>query len=92
MKNENKSDVTYLLMKMTKITDRMDVLGNQSNDENDATKSVGAVNIEFTGELLKITAPSVPVDILQADKYVQVYRIWFSPEEMVMMLHQLTPL
>ena len=58
-KNETKADVTYLLMKMTKITDRVDVLENRSNDENEATKSVGAVNIEFTGKFLKITAPSV---------------------------------
>ena len=59
MKNETKSDVTYLLMKMTKITDRVDVLENKSNDENEATKSVGAVNMEFTGKLLKITVLSV---------------------------------
>ena len=49
--------MTYLLMKMTKITDRVDVLENKSNDENEATKSVGAVNIEFTGKFLKITDP-----------------------------------
>ena len=57
MKNETKADVTYLLMKMTKITDRVDVLENKSNDENEATKSVGAVNIEFTGEFLEIADP-----------------------------------
>ena len=58
MKNETKADVTYLLMKMTKITDRVDVLENKSNDENEATKSVGAVNIEFTGKFHQKTVPS----------------------------------
>ena len=50
---------------MTTITDRVDVLENKSNDENEATKSVGAVNIEFTGEFHKKTLPSVVK--LQAD-------------------------
>ena len=77
-------------MKMTTITDRVDVLENQSNNENEATKSVGAVNMEFTGKFLEITVPSV--DELQADEYVQVYLIWFSLEALEMMVHQLIPL
>ena len=39
-----------MLMELTKVTDRVDALENDSNDDNDETKSVGAVNIEFTGE------------------------------------------
>ena len=35
---------------MTKITDRLDILESESNDENEATKS-GAVHIEFNGML-----------------------------------------
>ena len=46
-------------MEMTKVTDRMDALENESNDENEETKSVGAVNIEFTGKFHKITVPSL---------------------------------
>ena len=37
-------------MEITKISDRVDALENQSNDGTEETKSVGAVNIEFTGE------------------------------------------
>ena len=36
-------------MEVTKVSDRVDALENESNDENEETKSVGAVNIEFTG-------------------------------------------
>ena len=36
-------------MEMTKVTDRIDALENESNDMNEETKSVGAINIEFTG-------------------------------------------
>ena len=50
--NRKKADVNYLLMEMTKITDRVDILENESNDETEETKSVGAVNIEFTGDHL----------------------------------------
>ena len=35
-------------MEVTKVSDRVDALENQSNDDNEETKSVGAVNIEFT--------------------------------------------
>ena len=37
-------------MEITKISDRVEKLENQSNDGTEETKSVGAVNIEFTGE------------------------------------------
>ena len=37
-------------MEITKISDRVDALENESNDGTEETKSVGAVNIEFTGE------------------------------------------
>ena len=36
---------------MTKITDRLDILESESNDENEETKSSGAVHIEFNGTL-----------------------------------------
>ena len=42
--------MSYVLMELTKVTDRVDALENDSNDDNDETKSVGAVNIEFTGK------------------------------------------
>ena len=45
-----KSDVSFILMEITKISDRVDALENESNDGTEETKSVGAVNIEFTGE------------------------------------------
>ena len=45
-----KSDVSFILMEITKISDRVDALENESNDGSEETKSVGAVNIEFTGE------------------------------------------
>ena len=41
-------------MEITKISDRVDALENQSNDGTEETKSVGAVNIEFTGESYQI--------------------------------------
>ena len=53
-----KSDVSFILMEITKISDRVDALENKSKfDESEETKSVGAVNIEFTGDHLfqKIT-------------------------------------
>ena len=43
--------MSYVLMELTKVTDRVDALENESHDDNDEIKSVGAVNIEFTGEL-----------------------------------------
>ena len=49
--NRKKTDVNYLLMEMTKITDRLDFLESESNDENEETKSSGAVHIEFNGLL-----------------------------------------
>ena len=45
-----KSDVSFILMEITKISDRVDALENESNDGSEETKSVGAVNIEFNGE------------------------------------------
>ena len=45
--------MSYVLMELTKVTDRVDALENYSNDDNEETKSVGAVNIEFTGEFLR---------------------------------------
>ena len=36
---------------MTKIIDRLDILESESNDENEETKSGGAVHIEFNGSL-----------------------------------------
>ena len=39
-------------MEITKISERVDALENESNDESEETKSVGAVNIEFTGEFV----------------------------------------
>ena len=46
-----KSDVSFILMEITKISDRVDALENKSKfDESEETKSVGAVNIEFNGE------------------------------------------
>ena len=47
--NRKQSDVRFLLMEVTKMSDRVDALENESNDETEKTKSVGAVNIEFTG-------------------------------------------
>ena len=44
--------MSYVLMELTKVTDRVDALENESHDENDEIKSVGAVNIEFTGEMI----------------------------------------
>ena len=37
-------------MEITKISDRVDALENESNDGTEETKSVGAVSIEFPGE------------------------------------------
>ena len=48
-----KSDMSYVLMELTKVTERVDALENQSPDDNEETKSVGAVNIEFTGETIR---------------------------------------
>ena len=45
--------MSYVLMELTKVTDRVDALENKSHDENDEIKSVGAVNIEFTGETIR---------------------------------------
>ena len=39
------------MMEMTKITDRVSILESDANDENEETKSVGAVHIEFNGKL-----------------------------------------
>ena len=39
-------------MEVTKVSDRVNALENEPNDENEETKSVGAVNIEFTGKFL----------------------------------------
>ena len=39
-------------MEITKISDRVDALENDSHDKIEETKSVGAVNIEFTGDHL----------------------------------------
>ena len=39
------------MMETTKITDRLDILESESNDENEETKGVGAVHIEFNGKL-----------------------------------------
>ena len=36
-------------MEMTQLTDRVDVLENQSKDGSEETKSHGDVNIEFNG-------------------------------------------
>ena len=41
-------------MEMTKLTDRVDVLENESKDEIEETGSHGAVNIEFHGEKKKL--------------------------------------
>ena len=40
--------MSYVLMELTKVIDRVDALENESHDESEDTKSVGAVNIEFT--------------------------------------------
>ena len=40
--------MSYVLMELTKVTDRVDALENKSDEESEETKSVGAVNIEFT--------------------------------------------
>ena len=37
--------MSYVLMELTKVTDRVDALENQSNDDIEETKSVGGVNI-----------------------------------------------
>ena len=37
-------------MEITRISDRVNALENESNDKTEETKSVGAVNIEFTGK------------------------------------------
>ena len=39
-------------MEITKISDRVDALENESNHGTEENKSVGAVNIEFTGDHL----------------------------------------
>ena len=44
-------------MEMTKITDRLDVLESESNDENEETKGAGAVHIEFNGMLFSEFKP-----------------------------------
>ena len=41
--------MNYLLMEMTQLTDRVDVLENQSKDGIGETKSHSDVNIEFHG-------------------------------------------
>ena len=53
-------------MEMTKITDRLDILESESNDENEETKSSGAVHIEFNGMLFseyKTTTEFVKIKI-----------------------------
>ena len=37
-------------MEITKISDRVDAIENESNDGTEETKSVDAVNIDFTGQ------------------------------------------
>ena len=44
--NRIKADINYLMMEMTKITDRVGILESETNDETEETKSVGAVHIE----------------------------------------------
>ena len=44
--NRIKADINYLMMEMTKITDRVGILESEANDETEETKSVGAVHIE----------------------------------------------
>ena len=53
--------MSYVLMELTKVTDRVDALENESHDDNDEIKSVGAVNIEFTGEIIRQRPSSGPV-------------------------------
>ena len=53
-------------MEMTKITDRLDILESESNDEIEETKSAGAVHIEFNGMLFseyKTTTEHVKIKI-----------------------------
>ena len=71
--------MSYVLMELTKVTDRVDALENDSNDDNDETKSVGAVNIEFTGEFLRFYCPRISVlnflglsDLIQARSHGNV--------------------
>ena len=77
-KNRKKTDVNYLMMETTKITDRLDILESESNDENEETKGVGAVHIEFNGKLFseyKTTTESIKMtfsgfsDLIQSQRY-----------------------
>ena len=65
-------------METTKITDRLDILESESNDENEETKGVGAVHIEFNGKLFseyKTTTESIKMtfsgfsDLIQSQRY-----------------------
>ena len=67
--NRKKADVSYLLMEMTKITDRVDILESESNDGSEETKSAGTVNIEFTGDHLF----SGLSDLVQSRRYGSSY-------------------
>ena len=64
-----KADVSFILMEITKISDRVDVLENESSDDTEETKSVGAVNIEFTGDHLF----SGLSDLVQSRRYGPTY-------------------
>ena len=59
------ADVSFILMEITKISDRVDVLENESSDDLEETKGVGAVNIEFTGDHLL----SGLSDLVQSRRY-----------------------
>ena len=47
--NREKSDVRFLSMEMTKVTDRVDAIENYSNDDKAETKNCGTINVELTG-------------------------------------------
>ena len=79
--------MSYVLMELTKVTDRVDALENQSNDHTKETKSVGAVNIEFTGEQTNYFSSNI-----MSDRVNIIFKgclIWFNLEIPEMLFNQL---
>ena len=48
--NRAKTDMSYIMMEVAKMSERIDVLENESINDPEFN-SVGAVNIEFSGKL-----------------------------------------
>ena len=71
-------------MEITKISDRVDVLENDSNGGTEENKSVGAVNIEFTGDHLF----SGLSDLIQSRRYGSTYGHVQSSNDNANSIHQ----